>query len=249
MKIVVVFLTLAVLGFRAVEASTLSFSDMAVPTAPRPDIFANTLNYSFDAGSDVFLVTGSASTLRTGGTTTHGFQSGIDQDPIFTNAPSRGVVNIQASIDNNGVLAPGGTLSISGGIPISSSNLHSGLNWSNRNTVGSLLTGSLTALVFEPAGTANDVFLMFSVTGGAAAVGKFSNGDLGFGAIGSTGIIALHGLENFTGSWGTSFTDSGNADIASVPVPTTGLMLISLCSVLGLPRTFRRFVRITRSRV
>ena len=170
-----------------------------------PDIFSTGISVSYNASTDAFSAIGNAISLD---------DDGADPlVPIFS-----GSFTLTATIDASGVLAPGGTLAISGTVPT---------DMSGGTYSGSLLSGSLTAFGF---GGENDPFeFLFTVTGGAAA-------DLW----GDTGGVILHDHYfpgSFDDGWSSLFPVGTSDTGTPIPEPATMLLLGSgLIGLAGLRR-------------
>ncbi|MBI1927243.1 PEP-CTERM sorting domain-containing protein [Candidatus Poribacteria bacterium] len=174
---------------------------------PFPDIMADFIDVTYDAGTHAFSAMGFAETLDDDGSVPPETITGITK--TFT---------LSATIDNLGVLQPGGTLTILGKVPSLVFNS------------GTLLTGDLTAFGFPNAG-GDPLEFLFNVTGGDAA-----------GLYGSVGGVILSS-SGFGGSFATNFDNLGGlgpgngngvADVAPIPEPSTILLFMTgLGIVLG----------------
>ena len=237
-------------GFANVsKANTITFEDIALLTtnggplvAPYPDIFASSVSLDYDATTDLLQIDanaglGSGLTLRTGNNV---------QETVWDAAFQSGSWDLDATVDSAGNLI-GGTFTILGGVhPLFGlpggvgGDTPGGFNWhSSPPPFGAasstpLLTGTLTAMVFDPSvsGGSNDLYFFYDVTGGVGAVSNFANGSIGFGPAGSGGFIAFHGVPNNqqllpATQWTQSFSANGIADIG-VPTPSSMSMLASL---------------------
>lgn len=183
-------------------------------TSGSPDIASGFISTSYNAGTGLFSASGFATTYLPNG------QPGPPSDAI-----AGGSFDITANISNAGVLSAG-TLTIGGTVAAQGFNS------------GTLLTGTLSALGFNPAG--GDPFeFLFNVTGGDAA-GSFGT---------SGGVILNAGAGSFLGTFANSFTSAPFAGVADtfgvngVPEPASYLLL--LAGLLGIAVSRQRAKPVT----
>jgi hypothetical protein len=160
-----------------------------------PDIFSSFITVSYDATNDIFSASG--------------FALEFDDDGVGSAyAIAGGAFQIAATVDQSGVLSPGGTLLLSGTV--------AGLGFNS----GTLLAGTITAFGFRPGGGDPLEFLV-DVTGGDAAP-MFLDGRAGI-ILGETGFGG-----SFAVDFGnTALTEGGGlgaADVAPLrdPPPPEG---------------------------
>jgi hypothetical protein len=169
--------------------------------ANNPDILVQGMTVSYDAGTRALTATG--------------FAVNIDAPPV--EAIASGEFSLMAVVSNAGVLL-GGEVQITGTI--------ANLGYNS----GTLLTGDLTRLGFDPLG-GDPLEFVFDITGGDAAAS--------FLAVRPFGGI----LMSFTGftDWGSSWSSGVNtavADVAPVPLPAAAWLFGS--ALLGLVGVARR---------
>jgi hypothetical protein len=117
-----------------------------------PDVFSSGINVTYNAGSDAFTATGTASTYE---------DDGVGPAVAIT----AGTFSLGATIDASGALSTG-TLSIGGTIASIGANS------------GTLLTGTLTTLGFPTSGSGDPLEFLFDVTGGDLASAYGTSGGI-----------------------------------------------------------------------
>jgi hypothetical protein len=187
-----------------------------------PDIFSGFIDVTYDAGTDAFVASGFALEFDDDGS--------VPPEPILDfggNLGTVGTFDITATINNFGVLQPGGILLIGGTIPTLGFN--SGL----------LLAGNLTNFGF-PNGGGNPLEFQFDVTGGDLAPIYDQPGYFPGVILSSTGFQGTF-MADFDNLFaGIPGSGSGVADTA-VPEPATLLLLGSgLILLTGFRKKFKR---------
>ncbi|MDH3588702.1 MAG: PEP-CTERM sorting domain-containing protein [Gammaproteobacteria bacterium] len=177
---------------------------------------ATPLGLTMDDEPDIavaFITTAYNAAAAPGATsfTANGFA--LDMDHLGNNTIIGGSFDLTAIIDGAGVLG-GGSFTIGGTI--------AGLGFNS----GTLLTGNLTALGFDPAG-GGVLEWLFDVTGGDAAALYDGTGGI---------IMADTG---FAGAWGADFGNfMASADVGIVPEP--GILLLEALGLTLLVLARRR---------
>lgn len=162
-----------------------------------PDIYSGFITVAYDA--------------PTGDLTADGFAFSL-KDATETHTISGGQFDLDAAIDNSGVLQSG-TLLIGGTI--------SALGFNS----GTLLTGNLTSLTFDGPVTMG---FLFDVTGGDAAT------LYGYGVQGTYGTLLLHSYA-FLGNFQNSFNNySGTSNGGVAPEPSA-VITWGLLGAIGIP--------------
>jgi hypothetical protein len=178
-----------------------------------PDIVSSFIDVLYDAPTDAFSA--------------NGFALELDNDGVAPNEIiAGGTFALNATIDDSGILGPGGTLTIGGTVT------------SLGYLTGTLLTGDLTDFGFPDAG-GDPLEFLFDVTGGDAAT-------LWAGQKGGV-ILSFSGFSgDWTADWdnllnGDEGTGTAVADTGAIPEPATlTLMLMGGGALLGARRRSKR---------
>jgi hypothetical protein len=183
-----------------------------------PDIKAPLVNVVYNATTKAFTANDTSASLFSVDT------NGVAGAEYFV---AGGTLSLTATIDNSGVLQPGGTFTLAGGSLLTSSFA--------LVSAAPTLTGSLTNFGFPNVPGGNILEFTFNTTGG-----NLQSAPISFP--GKGGIILAIPSAGFNGTFTSSFatTGAGTADIFGAPVPTPAAATGGVVGLVGLALRRRR---------